>query len=213
MMWEIFWGFEPALITGFVIAGLILNLTLGADFLFIMSSGISGGPRIGVAASLGVNLGVVVHILAAAAGLSALLLAHPAAYDAIRIFGTAYLAWMALQAWRSSDVVVRARGSRGVWRAAQRGFFINVSNPKTALFIFAFIPQFTDPSTGPIWVQILILGTIFLVNGALLTLCLGGGSGYFVAVLGTRAGVLTKISAILFDGPAARLIIDLGRPK
>ena len=213
MMWEILWGFEPALITGFVIAGLILNLTLGADFLFIMSSGISGGPRIGVAASLGVNLGVVVHILAAAAGLSALLLAHPAAYDAIRIFGTAYLAWMALQAWRSSDVVVRARGSRGVRQAAQRGFFINVSNPKTALFIFAFIPQFTDPSIGPIWVQILILGTIFLVNGGLLTLCLGGGSGYFVAVLGTRAGVLTKISAILFGGPAARLIIDLGRPK
>ena len=213
MMWEILWGFEPALITGFLIAGLILNLTPGADFLFIMSSGLSGGPRIGVAAALGVNLGVVVHILAATAGLSALLLAHPAAYDAIRILGAAYLAWMALQAWRSSDVVVRARGSRGVWQAAQRGFSINVSNPKTALFIFAFIPQFTDPSIGPIWVQILIFGTIFLVNGALLTLCLGGESGYFVAVLGTRAGVLTKISAILFGGPAARLIIDLGRPK
>ena len=52
MMWEILWGFEPALITGFVIAGLILNLTPGADFLFIMSSGLSGGPRIGVAAAL-----------------------------------------------------------------------------------------------------------------------------------------------------------------
>ena len=208
MMWEILWGFEPALITGFVIAGLILNLTPGADFLFIMSSGLSGGPRIGVAAALGVNLGVVVNILAAAAGLSALLLVHPAAYDAIRILGVAYLAWMALQAWRSSDVVVWARGNRGVWQAARRGFFINVSNPKTALFIFAFIPQFTDPAVGPIWVQILILGTIFLVNGALFTLCLGGGSGYFVAALGARAGVLNKISAILLGGLAARLIID-----
>ena len=68
MMWEILWGLEPALITGFVIAGLILNLTPGADFLFIMSSGLSDGPRIGVAAALSVNLGVVVHILAAAAG-------------------------------------------------------------------------------------------------------------------------------------------------
>ena len=208
MMWEILWGFEPALITGFVIAALILNLTPGANFLFIMSSSLSGGPCIDVAAARGMNLGVVVHILAAAAGLSALLLAHPAAYDAIRIFGTAYLAWMALQAWRSSDVVVRARGSRGVWQAAQRGFFINVSNPKTALFIFAFIPQFTDPSIGPIWVQILILGTIFLVNGALFTLCLGGGSGYFAAALVARAGVLNKIPAILLGGLAARLIID-----
>ena len=208
MMWEILWGFEPALITGFVIAGLILNITPGADFLYIMSSGLSGGSRIGVAAALGVNLGVVVHILAAAAGLSALLFAHPAAYDLIRICGAAYLAWMAVQVWRRSSTVARARSCPDVRQAARRGFFINVSNPKTALFIFAFIPQFTDPAVGPIWVQILILGTIFLVNGALFTLCLGGGSGYFAAALGARAGVLNKISAILLGGLAARLIID-----
>ena len=208
MMWEILWGFEPALITGFVIAGLILNITPGADFLYIMSSGLSGGSRIGVAAALGVNLGVVVHILAAAAGLSALLFAHPAAYDLIRICGAAYLAWMAVQVWRRSSTVARARSCPDVRQAARRGFFINVSNPKTALFIFAFIPQFTDPTIGPIWVQILILGAIFLLNGAVFTLCLGVGSGYFAAALGRRVGVLNKISAILLGGLAARLIID-----
>ena len=208
MIWEILWGFEPALITGFVIAGLILNITPGADFLYIMSSGLSGGSRIGVAAALGVNLGVVVHILAAAAGLSALLFAHPAAYDLIRICGAAYLAWMAVQVWRRSSTVARARSFPGVRQAARRGFFINVSNPKTALFIFAFIPQFTDPTIGPIWVQILILGAIFLLNGAVFTLCLGVGSGYFAAALGRRVGVLNKISAILLGGLAARLIID-----
>ena len=208
MIWEILWGFEPALITGFVIAGLILNITPGADFLYIMSSGLSGGSRIGVAAALGVNLGVVVHILAAAAGLSALLFAHPAAYDLIRICGAAYLAWMAVQVWRRSSTVARARSFPDVRQAARRWFFINVSNPKTALFIFAFIPQFTDPTIGPIWVQILILGAIFLLNGAVFTLCLGVGSGYFAAALGRRVGVLNKISAILLGGLAARLIID-----
>jgi threonine/homoserine/homoserine lactone efflux protein len=208
MIWEILWGFEPALITGFVIAGLILNITPGADFLYIMSSGLSGGSRIGVAAALGVNLGVVVHILAAAAGLSALLFAHPAAYDLIRICGAAYLAWMAVQVWRRSSTVARARSCPDVRQAARRGFFINVSNPKTALFIFAFIPQFTDPTIGSIWVQILILGAIFLLNGAVFTLCLGVGSGYFAAALGRRVGVLNKISAILLGGLAARLIID-----
>ena len=208
MIWEILWGFEPALITGFVIAGLILNITSGADFLYIMSSGLSGGSRIGVAAALGVNLGVVVHILAAAAGLSALLFAHPAAYDLIRICGAAYLAWMAVQVWRRSSTVARARSFPDVRQAARRGFFINVSNSKTALFIFAFIPQFTDPTIGPIWVQILILGAIFLLNGAVFTLCLGVGSGYFAAALGRRVGVLNKISAILLGGLAARLIID-----
>ena len=208
MIWEILWGFEPALITGFVISGLILNITPGADFLYIMSSGLSGGSRICVAAALGVNLGVVVHILAAAAGLSALLFAHPAAYDLIRICGAAYLAWMAVQVWRRSSTVARARSFPDVRQAARRGFFINVSNPKTALFIFAFIPQFTDPTIGPIWVQILILGAIFLLNGAVFTLCLGVGSGYFAAALGRRVGVLNKISAILLGGLAARLIID-----
>ena len=208
MIWEILWGFEPALITGFVIAGLILNITPGADFLYIVSSGLSGGSRIGVAAALGVNLGVVVHILAAAAGLSALLFAHPAAYDLIRICGAAYLAWMAVQVWRRSSTVARARSFPDVRQAARRGFFINVSNSKTALFIFAFIPQFTDPTIGPIWVQILILGAIFLLNGAVFTLCLGVGSGYFAAALGRRVGVLNKISAILLGGLAARLIID-----
>jgi threonine/homoserine/homoserine lactone efflux protein len=173
-----------------------------------MSSGLSGGSRIGVAAALGVNLGVVVHILAAAAGLSALLFAHPAAYDLIRICGAAYLAWMAVQVWRRSSTVARARSCPDVRQAARRGFFINVSNPKTALFIFAFIPQFTDPTIGPIWVQILILGAIFLLNGAVFTLCLGVGSGYFAAALGRRVGVLNKISAILLGGLAARLIID-----
>ncbi|MDC1052906.1 LysE family translocator [Planktomarina temperata] len=119
MIWEILWGFEPALITGFVIAGLILNLTPGADFLFITSSGLSGGPRMGVAAALGVNLGIVVHILAAAAGLAALLLAHPAAYDAIRLCGAAYLAWMAVQAWRSSSTLARPRSGRGVIKVSE----------------------------------------------------------------------------------------------
>ena len=208
MIWEILWGFEPALITGFVIAGLILNITPGADFLYIMSSGLSGGSRIGVAAALGVNLGVVVHILAAAAGLSALLFAHPAAYDLIRICGAAYLAWMAVQVWRRSSTVACARSCPDVRQAARRGFVINVANPKTALFIFAFIPQFTDPTIGPIWVQIVILGAIFLLNGAVFTLCLGVGSGYFAAALGRRVGVLNKISAILLGGLAARLIID-----
>lgn len=72
------------------------------------------GSLIGMAAALGVNLGIVVHVLAAAAGVSALLLAHPAAYDAIRIGGAAYLAWMALQAWRS-DGALGVAVQRHLW--------------------------------------------------------------------------------------------------
>ena len=69
MFWEVLTGFEPALLMAFIIAGLILNFTPGADFLFITASGIQGGPRLGMSAAVGINLGIIVHIVAAAAGL------------------------------------------------------------------------------------------------------------------------------------------------
>ena len=188
-------GFEPALLLAFILAGFVINITPGAGFIFISASEISGGPRIGMAAALGVSLGIAVHVLAAAAGVSALILAHPAAYNVIRIVGALYLAWIALQAWCTEG-------------ALGRGFLKNVANPKTAVFIFAFIPQFTDPSNGPIWTQILILGFIFLVNGFLFVMLLGAASGYFVNALRARIGFLNKLTAILFGGLATRLIID-----
>ena len=208
MIWDVITGFEPALLLGFVLAGLILNITPGADFIFISASGISGGPQIGMAAALGVNLGIVVHVLAAAAGVSALLLAYPAAYDAIRLGGAAYLAWMALQAWWSDGALGCGRAAPNVGQALWRGLITNVLNPKTALFIFAFIPQFTDPENGPIWIQILILGAIFLVNGFLFVMCLGAASGYFADILRAHVSFLNKLTAILFGGLAARLIIN-----
>ena len=208
MIWDVIIGFEPGLLVGFIFAGLFLNITPGADFIFISASGLAGGPRIGMAAALGVILGIVVHVLAAAAGVSALLLAHPAAYDAIRIGGAAYLAWMALQAWRSDGALGRGRAAPFAAQALRRGIVTNLLNPKTALFIFAFIPQFIDPQNGPIWAQILVLGAIFWANGFVFVMCLGAAFGYFSGALRARVGFLNKLTAILFGGLAARLIID-----
>ena len=201
-------AFDPALLAAFVVAGLLLNITPGADFVFISASGIQGGPRIGMAAALGVNLGVVVHIALAAAGLSALLLAYPASYNAIRYAGAAYLAWLAIQAWRSRGELSDGRGALRASAAIRRGFVTNVLNPKTALFIFAFIPQFTSPGNGPVWMQILILGAIFLVNGFLFALTLGALAGFFADALRPRVRHLNKLTAILFGGLAARLVLD-----
>lgn len=207
-MWEVLISFDPALLMTFVLAGLLLNITPGADFVFVSASGISGGPRIGIAAGVGINLGVAVHILSAAAGVSALLLAYPAAYDVIRYAGAFYLAYLAYQAWSDRGGLSEGKAAPSVWSAVQRGFLTNVLNPKTALFIFAFIPQFTDPLIGPLWMQILILGAIFMINGFLFTLCLGTLSGLFANALRARTRTLNKITAILFGGLAARLILD-----
>ena len=205
-MWEVLTGFDPAVLAAFIAAGLLLNITPGSDFVFISASGISGGPKIGMAAAIGVNLGIIVHVAMAAAGLSALLLAWPLAYDAIRYAGAAYLLWLAVGAWRSTGDLVEGRAPASAWRALRRGFVTNVLNPKTALFIFAFIPQFTDPSIGPIWMQILILGTIFLGFGLVFALCLGAAAGAFANKLRAKARVLSRISAVMFSGLAARLV-------
>ncbi|MEO1138307.1 MAG: LysE family translocator [Pseudomonadota bacterium] len=208
MMWEVLTGFDPAVLVAFIAAGLLLNITPGADFVFVSASGISGGPKIGMAAALGVNAGVAVHVVMAAGGVSALILAFPWAYDAIRYLGAAYLLWLAVNAWRASGQLDAGRAAPSMWRAVRRGFLTNVLNPKTALFIFAFIPQFTDPAVGPIWMQILILGVIFMVFGAAFSLCLGAAAGVFARALQAKTKLLNRISAVMFGGLAARLVWD-----
>ncbi|MEM7472827.1 MAG: LysE family translocator [Pseudomonadota bacterium] len=207
-MLDVLLSFDPALLVAFVLAGLLLNITPGADFVFISASSIAGGPKVGICAALGVNLGILVHVCAAAAGLSAVLIANPAAYDLVRYAGAAYLLYIAWQSWNAIGVLADGQSAQSIKRAIGRGFVTNVLNPKTALFIFAFIPQFTNPSIGPIWMQILILGAIFLVNGFVFAMTLAVVTGTFADALRTRVRILNKITAILFGGLAARLIID-----
>ncbi|MEM9239330.1 MAG: LysE family translocator [Pseudomonadota bacterium] len=208
MIWDVVTGFDPTLLLAFIGAGLLLNLTPGADFVFISASGISGGPRVGMAAAVGVNLGILVHIAMASAGLSALLIAFPLAYDVIRYVGAAYLIYLAVQAWRSTGEIGQGKAAPSLWVAVRRGFITNLLNPKTALFIFAFIPQFTDPAIGPIWMQILFLGGIFAWVGFAFALSLGALAGIFTNVLKSRARFLNRLSAVMFAGLAARLVWD-----
>ena len=208
MIWDVVTGFDPTLLLAFIGAGLLLNLTPGADFVFISASGISGGPRVGMAAAVGVNLGILIHIAMASAGLSALLIAFPLAYDVIRYVGAAYLIYLAVQAWRSTDEIGQGKAAPSLWVAVRRGFITNLLNPKTALFIFAFIPQFTDPAIGPIWMQILFLGGIFAGVGFAFALSLGALAGVFTNVLKSRARFLNRFSAVMFAGLAARLVWD-----
>ena len=207
-MFDLLFAFDPATLTAFVLAGLLLNITPGADFVFVTASGIAGGPRMGMAAALGINLGVAGHVIAAAAGVSALLVATPLAYDAIRYLGAAYLVYLAVQAWRSAHRLEDGIAAPSARAAIARGFITNVLNPKTALFIFAFIPQFTDPAIGPLWQQILLLGAIFLINGFLFVLCLGAAAGALSTTLRAHARSLKRLSAVMFAGLALRIATD-----
>ena len=209
MLWQVLVGFDPLTLLAFVLAGLLLNITPGVDFMFVTASSIAGGVRRGIGAAIGINLGILVHVLAATAGVSALLLAHPSAYEAIRFAGAAYLAYLAVNAWRAAArATMPAHHEPSLKRTIWQGFVTNVLNPKTALFIFAFIPQFTDPAIGAVWLQILILGLLFMVNGMLFSLALAAASGALSRKLTAHRALLNKISAFIFGGLALRLAFN-----
>lgn len=207
-MWEIISGIGLHNLLAFIGGGLVVNLTPGQDVFFATASGIQGGPRAGVMAGLGVGLGALWHVALSALGLSALIAANPAALSAIKYAGAAYLLYIAWKSWRDSGEISAGKGQRTGWSAFRKGALTNMLNPKPILFMLAFLPQFVNPSLGPVWQQILLLGTIFGLTGTLITAGYGYLAGRAGHAIGARMGLLNKLAAVLFAGLAARLITE-----
>ncbi len=199
---------DPATIAAFLGAAVLLYLTPGADMMFTLASGITGGPKAGFAAAVGISLGVLAHVSLAAAGLAALLLTYPAAYDAIRYLGAAYLVFLAWQSWTASDDLASRQGRADVWRAFRRGFLTNILNPKVALFVLAFLPQFTDPAVGPVWQQIIWLGLVLTLGGLITDGLYGVFAGVMAVRLKRASKAMNKISAVVFGGLAIRIAFN-----
>jgi len=151
----------------FVGAGLLLNVTPGPDLLYILGRAVGQGRGAGVVSALGIGAGCLVHVLLAALGLSALLLALPHAYDLVRWAGAAYLVFLGVKALRSraAALEVTALPPLPLRHVFLQGALTNVLNPKVALFFLAFLPQFADQARGPLAPQLLLLGAIFAFNG------------------------------------------------
>lgn len=196
----------PADLAAFLAAGIVLNLTPGADVMFATASGIAGGPRAGAVAGLGVGLGGLWHVGLAALGISALIAAHPAALLGLKWAGAVYLLWLAWKSWRATAAPALAGGERRALAALGRGFVTNALNPKVALFVLAFLPQFTDAARGPVWQQILVLGALFTLTGTAITAGYGALAGLAGRRLGARLGLLNRVAALMFGGLALRLV-------
>ncbi len=151
----------------FLAAALVLLLTPGPAVLYIVARSIDQGRRAGLVSMLGVHVGTLAHVAAAAAGLSALLAASATAFGVVKYLGAAYLIYLGVR--RLLDrAVATAPGDRRVRplrRAFVDGVVVNVLNPKTALFFLAFLPQFVDVSRGRVGAQILCLGLSFVLLG------------------------------------------------
>ena len=159
-------------VTVFVVSGLLLNIMPGPDSLLIMARSASQGWRAGSAAALGIGAGTFVHIIAAALGLSAVLATSAAAFTVVKLFGAAYILYMAYELLTSkraaaADAPMPVVPPLPYWTIFWQGFLTNVLNPKVALFFLAFVPQFIDAHAPSTALAFILLGCIFNVNGML----------------------------------------------
>ncbi len=151
----------------FLLAALLLLLTPGPAVLYIVARTIDQGRRAGLVSMLGVHVGTLVHVAAAAAGLSAVLAASTTAFSAVKLLGAGYLVYLGIRRLLERPATSAAATAHPprLRRAFLDGVVVNVLNPKTALFFLAFLPQFVDVSCGHAGTQVLMLGMLFVALG------------------------------------------------
>src|ERR1043165_6760191 len=152
----------------FISVTLLLVFMPGPNTLYIIARSIQQGRRAGIVSSLGVQVGTWLHIAAAAFGLSALLLSSALAFNVVRYAGAAYLIYLGVKTLLTKEKIGPAQEIQQVSlsRVFYQGVVVNLLNPKTALFFFAFLPQFIDATRGAVAMQIVQLGTILVLLGA-----------------------------------------------
>src|SRR5919108_697390 len=147
-------------------AALALLAIPGPAVLYIVVQSAEQGRRAGLASVAGIHLGTLVHVAAAAVGLSALIVASAVAFSIVKYAGAAYLVYLGLRKLLERGVHTPVeRRDEPLRRAFARGVMVNVLNPKTALFFLAFLPQFVDADRGGVWSQALVLGFVFVALG------------------------------------------------
>lgn len=198
----------------FAVASVLLVLTPGPNLLYLMSRTLTQGRGAGLVSLVGTTTGFIVHILAAALGLSAVLVAIPVAYDALRWAGALYLLWLAWDSLRTSDggagglFAPRALPPAAPWSLFRKGVLTSILNPKVALFYLALFPQFVDPARGSVLGQSLVLGlvqiviavigdTLFILAAARVSRWLGTRPVWAAAQRWLLAGVFAAIAAKL----------------
>jgi threonine/homoserine/homoserine lactone efflux protein len=171
----------------FAAASLALFVVPGPSVLYIVTRSVAQGRSAGLVSMLGVHTGSVVHVAAAALGVSALLASSATAFAVVKYLGAAYLVWLGIQKLRSKPAETATVETPTVsrWRLYGQGVVVNVLNPKTAIFFLAFLPQFVHPHHGPVAVQVLVLGVCFILLGML-------SDSSYALLAGTLAGRLRR---------------------
>lgn len=163
--------FELSNLTTFVVVVLGLFLVPGPAVLLVLTRTVQGGRKVGILTGLGIASGDFVHAIAAAVGLSALLMTSAIAFNVVKLIGAGYLIYLGIKAFRAPPAalallkVPSVSPAQAYWQAIPA----EVLNPKTALFFLAFLPQFVHPERGSTFMQFTVLGLIFVVLSAVYT--------------------------------------------
>ena len=161
---------EQSQLIYFIAASAALTILPGPDILFVLTQSISQGKKAGIATASGLCTGVLVHTTAAALGISALVYKSALAFEIVKYAGAAYLLYLAWHALKESDELISSAPARetDTFALYRRGIFMNVLNPKVALFFLAFLPQFVNIESGNVPMQMIFLGIIFMVQAWLI---------------------------------------------
>ncbi|MBN1599191.1 MAG: LysE family translocator [Bacteroidales bacterium] len=198
----------------FIIAGIILNLTPGADTIYILTRSVSQGKQAGTVSILGIVTGCLFHICFAAFGLSIILAQSALAFNIVRIAGGLYLVFLGIKAFISRSgnfsVTERKNNKSSLIKIYRQGMFTNLLNPKVALFFLSFLPQFIVPefTSGPF--PFLILGFTFLTTGTIWCFFLAVTASYMTNTLQNNPRIafwMQKISGGIFITLGFNLIL------
>ena len=152
----------------FTAAALVMNISPGPSNLYVMARSIAQGTEGGLVAAAGLAVGSLVHVLATVLGLSAVFNASPLLYTVVKVLGAAYLIYLGISYWRAGPAETPVDAPRVPRKPLATVFresvIVEVTNPKTALFFIAFLPQFVVPESGPVWTQLLVLGAIVTIS-------------------------------------------------
>ncbi|HEY9455881.1 MAG TPA: LysE family translocator [Bradyrhizobium sp.] len=184
----------------FVLSGVLLNVTPGPDTAYIIGRSVQMGWRGGAAAAIGICCGCLVHVFAAAVGLSALLMASSAAFTVLKWVGAAYLLFTGLQMLLSRPSPVAetaAPAESSLSRVFWQGALTNVLNPKVALFFLAFLPQFVAADSAHKTLAFLLLGLIFISTGTLWCLGIAAFAARAASRIRQSAGAMAWVNRLL----------------
>lgn len=188
----------------FILSGILLNITPGADTLYILGRGISQGRKSAIISALGISTGCLVHTILAAFGLSAILQNSIFAFNLIKWAGAIYLIYLGIKSFKSKGLSLENFENTDVVSSKKifwEGVFTNTLNPKVALFFLSFLPQFISVNNSYGSIPFLILGFTFIVTGTLWGMILSFTSAIFTRKMKENKNIsarLNKITGIVF---------------